>query len=96
MRIIPLLNPINETQGKRNQSIQAELLRELAKEEAKPKPDENIIKSLKTQVESTNSQRFIGKVAQDGIVFTNEAQVLPVPEAKISNNDAIAQDEQEE
>tara|TARA_R100001015_G_C4612860_1_gene168452 strand:- start:790 stop:1347 length:558 start_codon:yes stop_codon:yes gene_type:complete len=96
LRIIPLLNPINETQGKRNQSIQAELLRELAKEEAKPEPDPQIIKSIKTQVESTNSQRFIGKIAREGIQFKEQPQVIPVPIAQIPNDDAIAEVEKEE
>ena len=96
LRIIPLLNPINENQGKRNQSIQAELLRELAKEEAKPDPDPDIIESIKTQVELTNAKRFIGKIARQGIEFKVEPQVIPVPEAKIPNDDEIAQEEQEE
>ena len=96
LRIIPLLNPINETQGKRNQSIQAELLRELAKEEAKPEPDPDIIKSIKTQVERTNAKRTIGKIAREGIKFEEEIQVIPVPEPTIPNEEDIAPEDIEE
>jgi len=67
--IIPLLNPMSKTDGIRLNSIAQEVSKELAIEEAKPKPDEQTIERLKTEKDLISKQKELGTKGRDGIVF---------------------------
>ena len=68
-RIIPLLNPMSKSGGIRLNSIEAELNTEIAKEKAKPEPDQKKIDQYDKEKQLIDTKRKLGDRGREGIVF---------------------------
>ena len=68
-RIIPLLNPMSKSGGIRLNSIESEINTEIAKEKAKPEPDQKKLDAYEKEKQLIDTKRKLGDRGREGIVF---------------------------